>query len=120
MTPAPSLLMRVAMSEARVVMDPAGNSKLAKATEGNRRLRARDDAAAAAILAVASGARQPEAPPRRWRISRGGVTTGAARKRHPEQRAMGASSQGREGPGEVALRALRAPWPPGGPPPDPA
>ena len=65
-TPAPSLLMRVAMSEARVVMDPAGNSKLAKATEGNRRLRARDDAAAAAILAVASGARQPEAPPRRW------------------------------------------------------
>ena len=66
-TPAPSLLMRVAMSEARVVMDPAGNSKLAKNTEGARRLRARDDAAAAAILAVASGARQPEAPPRRWR-----------------------------------------------------
>ena len=65
--PAPSLLMRVAMAEARVVMDAAGNSKLAKATEGNRRLRARDDAAAAAILAVASGARQPEAPPRRWR-----------------------------------------------------
>ena len=66
-TPAPSLLLRYAMSEARVVMDPAGNAKLAKATEGNRRLRARDDAAAAAILAVASGARQPEAPPRRWR-----------------------------------------------------
>ena len=32
--------------------DPAGNSKLAKGSEGGRRLRARDDAAAAAILAV--------------------------------------------------------------------
>ena len=65
--PAPSLLMRYAMSEARVVMDPAGNAKLAKNTEGGRRLRARDDAAAAAILAVSAGARQPDAPPRRWR-----------------------------------------------------
>ena len=64
---APSLLLTYAMGEARVVMDPAGNSKLAKQTAGGRRLRARDDAAAAAILAVASGARQPEAPLRRWR-----------------------------------------------------
>ena len=46
------------MSEARVIMDVAGNTKLAKKTEGQRRLRARDDAAAAAILAVAIGARE--------------------------------------------------------------
>ena len=56
--PVESLLLRHAMSEARVVMDPAGNSKLAKQSEGGRRLRARDDAAAAAIVAVALGARQ--------------------------------------------------------------
>ena len=66
-TPAPSLLMRSAMGEARVVMDASGNSKLAKQVQGGRRLRARDDAAAAAILAVAAGTRQPEAAPRRWR-----------------------------------------------------
>ena len=68
--PDPSLLMRSAMTEARVVIDPSGNSKLAKNAEGGRRVRARDDAAAAAILAVATGARQPAAPRRRWR-SRG-------------------------------------------------
>ena len=66
-TPAPSLLMRSAMGEARVVMDAAGNSKLAKQVQGGRRLRARDDAAAAAILAVAAGTRQPDEAPRRWR-----------------------------------------------------
>ena len=58
-TPAPSLLLRSAMSEARTVMDVAGNTKLAKGTEGGRRLRARDDAVAAAILAVALGSRRP-------------------------------------------------------------
>ena len=57
-TPVTSLLMRSAMSEARVVLDPAGNSKLSKGSQGGRRLRARDDAAAAAILAVAEGARR--------------------------------------------------------------
>ena len=56
-TPVKSLLMRSAMSEARVIMDVAGNSKLAKKVEGGRRLKARDDAAAAGILAVAAGAR---------------------------------------------------------------
>ena len=66
-TPAPSLLLRSAMAEARTVSDPAGNSKLAKATEGGRRARARDDAAAAAILAVAAGVRMPAVPERRWR-----------------------------------------------------
>ena len=56
--PARSLLMNAAMSEARVVMDTAGNAKLSKSTQGGRRLRARDDAAAAAILAVAAGYRR--------------------------------------------------------------
>ena len=56
-TPVESLLLRSAMAEARTVVDPAGNAKLAKNSEGGRRLRARDDAAAAAILAVSAGVR---------------------------------------------------------------
>ena len=68
--PAPSLLLRAAMAEARTISDPAGNAKLSKGSQGGRRLRARDDAAAAAILAVAAGARAPATPRRRWR-SRG-------------------------------------------------
>ena len=60
--PVPSLLLRSAMAEARTVSDPAGNAKLSKGSQGGRRLRARDDAAAAAILAVAAGARAPVAP----------------------------------------------------------
>ena len=63
--PARSLLLRSAMAEAHTVGDPAGNEKLAKQTEGGRRLRARDDAAAAAILAVALGTRQAAVRPRR-------------------------------------------------------
>ena len=66
-TPVPSLLLRSAMAEARTVSDPAGNAKLSKGSQGGRRLRARDDAAAAAILAVADGARQPAKPKPRWR-----------------------------------------------------
>ena len=58
-TPAPSLLMRSAMAEARTIVDAAGNHKLAKASEGGRRQRARDDAAAAGILAVSAGVRRP-------------------------------------------------------------
>ena len=53
--PVPSLLLRSAMAEARAVSDAAGNAKLAKRTQGGRRSTARDDAAAAAILAVAVG-----------------------------------------------------------------
>ena len=67
--PAESLLLRHAMSEARVVMDPAGNAKLAKQSEGGRRLRARDDAAAAAIVAVALGSRLEAAPRRPMRTA---------------------------------------------------
>ena len=57
LTPVPSLMLRSAMGEARVVTDAAGNQKLSKQTEGGRRLRARDDAVAASILAVAQGVR---------------------------------------------------------------
>ena len=71
--PAKSLLLTAALAEARVVTDPAGNSKLAKSTEGGRRQRARDDAAAAAVVAVAEGYRQwvtsPHEPPRRRRTA---------------------------------------------------
>ena len=56
--PSESLLLTSALAEARVVSDPAGNSKLSKGSQGGRRQRARDDAAAAAILAVAAGYRQ--------------------------------------------------------------
>ena len=68
-TPVTSLLLRSAMSEARTVSDPAGNSKLSKNTQGGRRKRARDDAAAAAILAVAAGVRQPAKPKPSWRYA---------------------------------------------------
>ena len=58
-TPAVSLLLRSAMREATTISDPAGNEKLSKNSENGRRSRARDDAAAAAILAVAVGSRRP-------------------------------------------------------------
>ena len=57
-TPEVSLLMRSAMSEARVLGDSSGNFKLAKGTEAGRRMRSKDDAAAASILAVAEGSRR--------------------------------------------------------------
>ena len=67
--PSRSLLLTAAMAEARVTGDPSGNWKLAKSVQGGRRAHARDDAAAAAILAVAVGYRRWTAkPPRpRWR-----------------------------------------------------
>ena len=58
------------MADARTVSDPAGNAKLAKGSAGGRRLRARDDAAAATILAVA------EAADGTLRISAGAGTAG--------------------------------------------
>ena len=61
-----SLLMRSAMAEARTVSDASGNEKLSKSTEGGRRMRAKDDAVAASILAVAVGSRTPK--PRRRRM----------------------------------------------------
>jgi len=68
-TPVPALILTSAMAEARTISDPSGNSKLAKGSEGGRRLRARDDAVAAAILAVALGTRKKVRP--------GGVYLGA-------------------------------------------
>ena len=65
--PVRSLLMRAAMAEAVTLCDPAGNAKLAKGHEGGRRLRARDDVAAAAILAVAEGARRGGVVVPSWR-----------------------------------------------------
>ena len=56
--PERSLLLRAAMAEARVATDVSANAKLAKKTEGGRRACARDDAVAAAILAVAEGIRR--------------------------------------------------------------
>ena len=67
--PSQSLLLRAAMSEARVTGDPSGNWKLAKHVQGGRRANARDDACAAAIVAVAAGYRRWTAKPSRprWR-----------------------------------------------------
>ena len=70
-TPVKSLLLTAAMGEARVLTDVAGNSKLAKGSEAGRRMRAKDDAAAAAILAVALGVR-------RGTIRTGGAYLGVA------------------------------------------
>ena len=70
-TPVKSLLLTAAMGEARVLTDVAGNSKLAKGSEAGRRMRAKDDSAAAAILAVALGVR-------RGTIRTGGAYLGVA------------------------------------------
>ena len=71
--PRRSLLLRSAMAGARVVTDPAGNAKLAKGTEGGRRLDHRDDSVAASILAVAEGQRRAKAeanaPARKRRVA---------------------------------------------------
>ena len=56
-TPKPSVFLTACMGSARTISDPAGNTKLAKAGEG-KRPGARDDAAAAAILAVSLAARR--------------------------------------------------------------
>ena len=60
--PVRSLLLRSAVGSARVVRDVAGNEKLAKGSEGGRSKTARDDAAAAAILAVAEADRRGDVP----------------------------------------------------------
>lgn len=60
---APSLLLRFAFADAITLVDPAGNCKLAKA-----RSLGRIDAAAAAVLAVAQGARMKAAPARKAKI----------------------------------------------------
>ena len=59
--PFPSLLLRSAVAEARTVLDAAGNTKLTKSGHGRRR-DARDDAVAAAIIAVAVARRAANRP----------------------------------------------------------
>ena len=51
------------MSEAMVQTNPAGDAKIAKSSQGGRRVRARDDAACAAVIAVAHGTRLPKSRP---------------------------------------------------------
>lgn len=60
----PSLLLRSAMADAITLVDPAQNHKLAKA-----RSLGRIDAAAAAVLAVAEGARRVARPSRPTRVA---------------------------------------------------
>ena len=69
-TPPVSLLIGSALSEAVTVSDASGNAKLSKGHEGARRLRARDDVAAAMILAVAEGQRRAARPrrPLSWAV----------------------------------------------------
>ena len=66
--PVTSLLLRAAAASARIVYDVAGSGKLAKGSEGGRRARHRDDAIAAAILAVWAGIGSPVTTPR-WSYS---------------------------------------------------
>ena len=62
----PSLLMRSAIAGAVTVSDTANNAKLAKSSDSpQRRDGHRDDALAAAILAVAEGVRNPPETTRR-------------------------------------------------------
>ena len=63
-TPTRSLLLRAAIREGRTISDAAANEKLSKGSQGGRRQKGRDDALAAAILAVAIGYREAEAAPR--------------------------------------------------------
>ena len=57
--PVKNVFLASAVGAARTVTDTAANSKLAKGSEGGRRVRARDDAAAASILAVSLAERHP-------------------------------------------------------------
>ena len=57
--PERNVFLASAVASARTVSDPSGNSKLAKASEGGRKTRSRDDAAAASILAIALAERNP-------------------------------------------------------------
>lgn len=54
----PSILLTSGLGEAVIVSDPAGNSKLAKNTQGGRRKNARDDVVSAALLAVEFGLKE--------------------------------------------------------------
>ena len=57
--PTRNVFLASAVGVARTISDPAGNQRLCKGSEGGRRMRARDDAAAASILAVSLAERNP-------------------------------------------------------------
>ena len=64
--PKPSRLLRSAMAEVRLLVDPAGNAKIDKRRHG----KSRDDAVVASVLAVAEGQRRKPFPtPKRRRHS---------------------------------------------------
>ena len=54
----PSMLLRNALAEARVLYNTVGNPKLGTGSQGGRRSAAKDDAASASVLAVAAGQRK--------------------------------------------------------------
>ena len=60
--PADSLLLTSALASARTTTDVSGNTRLAKGTQSGRRRDTRDDAVAAAILAVSCGWRRRHIP----------------------------------------------------------
>ena len=68
-----SLAFRSALAEARTMPDQQGRLKLATRTQGDRRDRARDDLAAALLIAVAVGERYRERRPRKMAAAGGRV-----------------------------------------------
>ena len=60
--PVDSLLLTSALASARTITDASGNTRLAKGTQAGRRTTTRDDAVAAAILAVSAGWRRRTIP----------------------------------------------------------
>lgn len=79
---APSLLLATAIGEARTIANAAGLEKIGKSNLGGRRHRARDDAAVAAVCAVAVGERNR----RRVEASRTGPRFAVARRgKRPEE-----------------------------------
>ena len=60
--PVDSLLLTSALASARTITDVSGNTRLATGTAGGRRTTTRDDAVAAAILAVSAGWRRRNMP----------------------------------------------------------
>ena len=106
-TPKPTKLLRYAMAEARVLMDPAGNAKLAKRAEGGRRSTARDDAAALRSWPLR---RALDAPPHRplavavMRLSDEQASPAAI----PQRAGGRLRPPGRPGRGKLDVRGVRA------------
>ena len=63
----PARMLTHQLGEAVTLTDPAGNSKLARDSEGGRRSKARDDVVAAALLAVEFGLPSEDDTPARRR-----------------------------------------------------